>query len=226
VDQEHAVGAAVETRASRQSAAGKSYLWLKRAFDVAVSAAGIAILFPFLPLIALAIKLDSKGSVFFSQTRLGKDGKLFTIYKFRTMEHHAAEIRNPDGSKFVGRNDPRLTRVGRFLRDASIDELPQLWNILKGQMSVVGPRPDTPGATGLDGEDYRRKRSMKPGLTSLASIHGRNAIPWKERIGWELEYIDRASPALDFLILCKTAVLVFRREGIYSPNEFGEDKTL
>lgn len=216
--EEQGVEAAVEPGASRDPAARKRYLFLKRAFDAVASAAGMVVVLPFLPLIALVIKLDSKGPVFFTQPRLGQDGKLFTIYKLRTMTLHAAEIRNSDGSKFVARNDPRLTRAGRFLRDSSIDELPQLWNILKGEMSVVGPRPDTPGAPGLDGGDFRKKRSMKPGLTSLASIHGRNSIPWRERIGWELQYIDRASLALDFWILCKTVVLVFRRQGIYSPN--------
>src|SRR5215469_2863566 len=117
----------------------RAYFLIKRVFDLAASAVGLIVLLPVLPLLAVLIKLDSKGPVFFRQNRLGKGGKLFRIYKFRTMVHNAAEIRNPDGSKFVARNDPRLTRLGRFLRDTSLDELPQLLNILKGDMSVVGP---------------------------------------------------------------------------------------
>ncbi len=208
-------GSALDSALTRP-AQRQSYLFFKRAFDIVSSAAALLILLPFLPVIALLIRLDSKGPVFFTQPRLGKDGKLFTIYKFRTMAHNAPEIRNPDGSKFVGADDPRLTRVGRFLRDYSIDELPQLVNILKGDMSVVGPRPDTPGAPGLDGEIFQIKRSMRPGLASLASIHGRNAIPWRERVRWEVRYVERASFALDLLILLKTVGLVIKREGIYS----------
>lgn len=191
------------------------YLALKRAFDLFAALSGILILlFPFLPLIALLIKLDSKGPVFFKQDRLGKSGKIFTIYKLRTMSYGAQEIRNADGSRFVGKQDPRLTHIGRILRDFSIDELPQLFNILRGDMSVVGPRPDQPGP-GLDADMFRKKRLVKPGLTSLASVKGRNAIPWLERIRWELEYVDHASFKLDFQILTKTALIVIRRNGIY-----------
>jgi lipopolysaccharide/colanic/teichoic acid biosynthesis glycosyltransferase len=196
----------------------RSYLLLKRAFDVILAALGIAVLLPFLPLVAVLIKLDSRGPVFFTQERLGQNGELFTLYKLRTMVENAGGIKNPDGSCFVAKNDARLTRVGRFLRDYSLDELPQLLNILKGDMSVVGPRPDTPGAPGLDGELFQKKRLVKPGLTSLASIHGRNAIPWGERVAWELKYVDNVSWKLDLYILFKTVFLVIRREGIYSPD--------
>ncbi len=192
------------------------YLVIKRAFDVTASAAAIVVLLPFLPLVALLIKLDSKGPVFFKQKRLGQYGRLFTIYKLRTMAHNAPEVRNPDGSRFVGTNDPRLTRLGRILRDYSIDELPQLWNVLKGDMSVVGPRPDQPGAPGLDDEPLRTKRLVKPGLTSLGSIQGRNSIPWRERVGWEVQYVEKASLGLDLYILMKTVSIVLRRQGIYS----------
>lgn len=194
------------------------YFACKRIFDVAASAAALVLLLPFLPLIALAIKLDSAGPVFFTQDRLGRDGRLFTIYKFRSMTHHAREVCNADGSRFVARNDPRLTRTGRLLRDFSLDELPQLVNILKGDMSIVGPRPDTPGAPGLDGEIFRRKRRVRPGLTSLASIHGRNSIPWRERVDWDLRYVERASLRLDLYIVWRTAALIARREGIYTPD--------
>lgn len=219
VTEQRGAEAAVEVRYSEDVASRPFYFFFKRIFDVAASAVAMVILFPLLPVIALLIKLDSKGPVFFTQPRLGRNGTLFNIYKFRSMAHQAAEIRNADGSRFVAENDPRLTRVGRFLRDYSIDELPQLLNILKGEMSVVGPRPDTPEAPGLDAEIYRKKRLVRPGLTSLAAIHGRNSIPWKDRIEWEIRYVEGASFALDLTIICKTIFLVFRREGIYTSNQ-------
>jgi Bacterial sugar transferase len=136
------LGAAVELNSSYGYAPRKVYFIFKRIFDVAASLGAMIVLFPLSPVIALLIVLDSKGPVFFTQLRLGKNGALFDIYKFSTMAHNAAEIRNPDGSKFVGENDPRLTR-------------------------------DTPGAPGLDDEIFRRKRLLRPGLTNLATIHGR-----------------------------------------------------
>lgn len=190
------------------------YLTIKRALDILTSSAGLLFLAPLLPFLALLIKIDSEGPVFFKQQRLGKGGALFTIYKLRTMTDRAPEIRNPDGSKFVGENDPRLTRVGRVLRDYSIDELPQLFNILRGDMSVIGPRPDQPGPN-LSGEIFQKKRLMKPGLTSLATVGGRNSIPWPRRVALDAEYVERASLALDFQILLRTVSIVLRREGIY-----------
>lgn len=215
---EQGAGTAVGLYAFQHPAGRRVYFLCKRAFDVAASASAVILLLPVFAVVALLGKLDSRGPVFFTQPRLGKDGKLFTIYKFRTMAHNAAEVRNPDGSKFVGRNDPRLTRLGHFLRDYSIDELPQLLNILKGEMSVVGPRPDTPGAPGLDDRIFQIKRSMRPGLTSLASVNGRNSIPWRERVAWEQRYVEHASFALDLWILWKTVGLVIKRDGIYSSN--------
>jgi lipopolysaccharide/colanic/teichoic acid biosynthesis glycosyltransferase len=211
--------ATAELSRTHDSGPRRFYFFCKRIFDVTASGAAMVAFAPLLPVIAILIRLDSRGPVFFTQTRLGRDGAPFTIYKFRTMADHAEEIRNADGSKFVGENDPRLTRVGRFLRDTSLDELPQLWNILIGDMSVVGPRPDTPGGVGLDDEIFRRKRSVKPGLASLASLHGRNSIPWRERAVWELYYVERASFSLDLEILRKTVVLVLRRDGIYTSKQ-------
>ena len=192
------------------------YAPLKRALDVVAVAVGGVILSPLFPVIAALVKLDSPGPALFKQQRLGKNGVLFNIYKFRTMVNHAPELRNPDGSKFVSENDPRLTRVGRVLRDFSLDELPQLVNILKGEMSVVGPRPDTPGAPDMDEAVFLKKRMVRPGLTSLASVRGRNGISWRQRVELEAEYVDRASFGLDLYILLKTIPLVLRREGIYS----------
>jgi undecaprenyl phosphate N,N'-diacetylbacillosamine 1-phosphate transferase len=195
-----------------------TYRFCKRVFDVCSALFGIIVLLPLLPLICVLIKLDSRGPVLFKQQRLGRGGCLFTIYKLRTMAHGSREVRNPDGSQFVGPNDPRLTCLGRFFRDYSIDELPQLVNILSGDMSVVGPRPDVPGAPGLNAEIFQKKRRVRPGLVSLASIKGRNSISWPERVNWELQYVDRASLTLDCEILLKALVVVIRREGVYYPT--------
>jgi lipopolysaccharide/colanic/teichoic acid biosynthesis glycosyltransferase len=192
------------------------YRVAKRTFDLVSAGIGAVILSPLIPIIAGLIKIDSPGPVLFIQQRLGKDGELFRIYKFRTMKHRAPEYRNPDGSKRVEENDERLTRVGKILRDFSLDELPQLINILRGEMSLVGPRPDTPGAPGMDAEVFLKKRMVKPGLTSLASIRGRNGISWRQRVELESQYVDRASLTFDLYILLKTIPLVLRREGIYS----------
>src|SRR5579872_7386701 len=179
---------------------GSGYLAVKRAMDVLGSAMGIAVALPLFPLVAILIKLDSRGPVFFRQERIGRNGTAFEIFKFRTMAHNVPEILNPDGSRFVAKNDARVTRVGRLLRDTSLDELPQLINILRGDMSLVGPRPDQPGGQLLDEGSLRKKQSVKPGLTSLASVNGRNRIPWRERVDWELRYVDNASLKLDLQI--------------------------
>ena len=130
------------------------------------------------------------------------------------MVHGAAEIRNADGSQFVGKNDPRVTRCGQWLRAWSLDELPQLFNIIRGEMSVVGPRPDAPGVVDLNTPELKIKRQVRPGLTSLASIRGRNAIPWARRVRWEVYYVKNPSLILDVQILLKTIAVVVRREGV------------
>lgn len=186
----------------------------KRALDLFIAGSCLILFAPVLAMVAVAIKLDSKGPVFFKQCRLGRFGKLFTIYKLRTMVQDAPEIQNADGSRFVARHDARLTRIGRILRDFSIDELPQLWNVLKGDMSIVGPRPDQPGPN-LDTQVFRKKRQMKPGITSLASVQGRNRIPWPERVAMDVQYVEHASFVLDLRILLRTIAVVLRREGIY-----------
>ncbi len=198
-----------------------TYLAAKRAIDVLGSLLGIGLSLPFFPVLAFLIKLDSRGPIFFRQQRIGRGGRLFQIYKFRTMAHGVPEILNPDGSRHVAKDDMRVTRVGKFLRSTSVDELPQLINILRGDMSLVGPRPDQPGGQGLDASVLRKKHSVRPGLTSLASIKGRNAIPWRERVEWELRYVENAALRLDFQILLRTVLVVLRRDGVYCPDVRG-----
>lgn len=180
---------------------------LKRALDYGLAATGLAVCGPAMLGIAVAIKLDSPGTVFFVQERLGRNGRVFRLLKFRTMID--APIRyNPDGSTRIDPNDNRVTRVGRYLRGAA-DELPQLINILRGEMSLVGPRPDMASQLELYADADRRKLDVLPGITSLAIVHGRNEIPWKQRIAIDILYVDRWSLWLDFRIMLQTLLMPF-----------------
>ncbi|HEX5430691.1 MAG TPA: sugar transferase, partial [Bryobacteraceae bacterium] len=145
---------------------------------------------------------------------LGRGGRAFTLYKFRSMYLNAPDWRNPDGSCISAGDDPRVTPLGRFLRRTSLDELPQLFNVLKGDMSLVGPRPDQADQLRFYTEAERRKLWVRPGLTGLAQLSGRNSIPWNRRKELDLEYVDRQSFLLDLKILVKTIPYVLKRRDI------------
>lgn len=197
---------------------------LKRLVDVIVSVLALVCLSPLLLIIALAVRFSSPGPVLYRQQRLGKDGVAFTLYKFRTMYDGAPEVRVSDGSNVVAKNDSRLTSLGRFLRSFSFDELLQFLNVAKGDMSLVGPRPDQVDHLALYSETDKQKLSMKPGLTGLAMVRGRNAIPWKERVRLDVWYVEHYSLWLDLRIVMATmAVLLFRR-GVYAtPQSVDEE---
>jgi lipopolysaccharide/colanic/teichoic acid biosynthesis glycosyltransferase len=195
------------------------YILGKRLMDIVLASLVLIILSPFLPLMAICIKLDSPGPVLFRQKRLGKGGKPFTMYKFRTMQHNAPVVRNADGSFFVGDKDLRLTRVGQFLRDYTLDEIPQLLNVLKGDMSIVGPRPDPVEILEIYDDLLKRKLEVKPGMASLALVHGRNALPWRKRVELEVYYIDHRSLKFDLGIFLKGVVVLVLRKGVYSPPD-------
>lgn len=178
---------------------------LKRALDCGLAASGIAITSPLMAAIALAIKLDSPGSVLFVQERIGRDGRTFKLLKFRTMRD--APIRyNPDGSTRIDPSDDRVTRVGRLLRGA-LDELPQLFNVLRGDMSVVGPRPEMASQRHMYEPEHLRKLSVRPGITSLAIVHGRNEIPWHQRVAIDVQYVEHWSFCLDLKIMGQTLAM-------------------
>jgi len=178
---------------------------LKRTLDYGLAAAGLVAPAPAMAAIAVAIKLDSPGPIIYTQERLGRDGRTFRLLKFRTMRE--APIRfNPDGSTRIDPADDRVTRVGRHLRGA-LDELPQLINILRGEMSLVGPRPDMASQRDLYDPGEEKKLAALPGITSLAIVHGRNDIPWKQRIAIDMRYIERWSLVLDLKILAQTALM-------------------
>jgi lipopolysaccharide/colanic/teichoic acid biosynthesis glycosyltransferase len=166
--------------------------------------------------IALAIKLDDRGPVFFRQIRIGRGGKPFRVWKFRTMS--VMEV-SPEGPDLLSRSDPRITRVGRLLRNLGLDELPQLLNVLAGNMSLVGPRPTLAYQVDRYDASQRRRLELRPGITSLAVVAGRNALSWNERIELDVWYIDHWSLGLDLKILLRTlwCVLV-TREGLYGKD--------
>lgn len=195
---------------------------VKRAVDIAVSLTVLFALSPLLGLIAIAIRLDSSGSILFKQQRLGRGGAAFTLYKFRTMIVDAPDIRNHDGSTFNSPSDARVTRVGRFLRRTSLDELPQLFNVLTGKMSIVGPRPDQVDQTRFYGGREWGRSVVKPGITGLAQINGRNAIPWAQRTQIDLDYVGRQSLLLDLRIMWQTIPYVLTSQDIYI-NRVSED---
>ncbi len=190
-------------------------LAVKRAADVTVSALLLAALSPVLAAVAVAVKLDSPGEIVFRQRRAGRDGRLFTILKFRTMVKDAPS--SPLGT-YCYADDPRITRVGLLLRATSLDELPQLWNVLRGDMSLVGPRPDLPHHVDRYAPAQRRRLEVRPGITGWAQVNGRNDIGWDERIALDVEYVARWSLRLDARIVARTVGVVMTRRGHALPR--------
>ena len=197
-------------------------LTIKRTIDLVGSSLGLLVLWPFMVFIACAIKIDSSGPVLFVQERAGKGGMPFRLYKFRSMIHHAEqmldslidieELASP-AFKIVG--DPRVTSVGWFLRRSSLDELPQLWNVLKGEMSLVGPRPEEMRIVKLYQEGHRRRLTMKPGMTGPMQIEGRGSLSLEQRVKLELDYIDNYRLWNDIRILLRTLPAVVTGKGSF-----------
>jgi lipopolysaccharide/colanic/teichoic acid biosynthesis glycosyltransferase len=179
---------------------------VNRAADVAIAGTALVVASPFLALSALAIKLDGGGPVLFRQTRVGKDGVDFELLKLRTMVVGAEKI----GAGYaVTEGDSRITRTGRVLRKLSIDELPQLWNVVRGDMSVIGPRPTLRYQVEEYNERQRHRLDVRPGITGWAQIHGRATLPWAERIELDVWYVDHRSPRVDLKILARTPLALF-----------------
>ncbi len=191
---------------------------LKRALDVAASAGVLALGAPVLALAAAAIKLEDRGPVFFRQERIGQDGEAFHILKLRTMVVGAEQL----GAGYaVDEGDRRITRIGALLRRTSLDELPELVNVLKGDMSLVGPRPTLRYQVEQYTEHQRRRLEVLPGVTGWAQVHGRAALPWPERIELDVWYVDHASLALDARIVWRTVVQLLRPEEVYRGEHGG-----
>ncbi|QJA09405.1 sugar transferase [Romboutsia sp. CE17] len=195
----------------------KLYLFLKRVIDIVGSLCGLIILSPVFLIVAILIKLeDPKGKIFFSQERNGLNGKIFNMYKFRSMVHNAEELleqlqeqNEQTGPVFKIKNDPRITKIGRFIRKTSIDELPQLINILKGDMSIVGPRPPIPREVDQY-TDYQMQRLLvKPGLTCYWQVGGRNEIGFDEWVELDIKYIEERNLWIDIKLIFKTVFVLF-----------------
>jgi exopolysaccharide biosynthesis polyprenyl glycosylphosphotransferase len=198
-------------------------LILKRFFDIAVSAIVLFLLSPIFLITAFLIFLDSKGPLFFSQTRIGKQGKPFKIWKFRSM-HLDAEARKAalieqynreENIRFKMKTDPRVTRVGYWIRRFSLDELPQLWNVLIGDMSLVGPRPPLLDEVAQYTPYQYQRLTVMPGITCIWQVSGRSNIPFEKQVDMDIEYIENQSFGLDIFLLLKTIPAVFKAQGAY-----------
>jgi lipopolysaccharide/colanic/teichoic acid biosynthesis glycosyltransferase len=198
------------------------YYFTKRLIDLCFSLIGIIILSPIFLIVSFAIKLDSKGSVIFSQERVGQKGKIFKIYKFRSMVVNAEEYLDKlkssnemSGPMFKMKEDPRITKFGRFIRKTSIDELPQLINVLKGEMSLVGPRPNLPAEVAEFNSYQRLKLLAKPGLTCYWQIMGRNNIGFEDWMNLDMQYIEERNTLIDLKLIWETSFVLFGDENAH-----------
>ncbi|MBQ6517507.1 MAG: sugar transferase [Anaerolineaceae bacterium] len=190
----------------------RASFYLKRVFDILVSLAGLILLFPLLLILALLVRINLGAPVFFRQERPGYHEKIFRLYKFRSMK----DARDKNGNELP--DEERLSKFGRLLRASSLDELPELFNVLKGEMSLVGPRPLLVKYLPLYNAEQHRRHDVLPGITGWAQVNGRNAISWEEKFRLDVWYVDHWTPLLDLKILFLTVKKVFVREGISAKN--------
>ena len=188
----------------------------KRAIDIIGAGSGLLLLSPVIAIVACAVKFTSKGPVFFSQKRVGKNGELFDMYKFRSMVVNAEELKEKlahqnemSGPMFKMKDDPRVTKVGKFIRKTSLDELPQLWNVLKGDMSLVGPRPSLPKEVAQFEKLMYKRLSVKPGLTCFWQVSGRNNIDFEDWMKLDIKYVDERNIWIDIKLIFKTVLVLF-----------------
>jgi lipopolysaccharide/colanic/teichoic acid biosynthesis glycosyltransferase len=191
---------------------------VKRAVDVLISSVGLLLGGPVLVAAMAAIRLESPGHPIYRQRRIGRDGEPFDLYKLRTMVHGAEHM---GAGMAVNEGDSRITRVGAFLRRTSLDELPNLVNVLRGDMSIVGPRPTIPVQVEQYTERQRRRLAVRPGITGWAQVNGRASLPWADRIELDLWYVEHQSLRLDVRILARTAAILVRGEGLYKGETGG-----
>jgi lipopolysaccharide/colanic/teichoic acid biosynthesis glycosyltransferase len=191
---------------------------IRRALDIVVSAVALALSAPLLALAVLAIRLESRGPAIYRQRRAGLGGRPFDVYKLRTMVDGAENI---GAGLAVDADDPRITRVGALLRRTSLDELPNFFNVLRGEMSLIGPRPTLPVQVEQYTARQRGRLAVKPGLTGWAQVNGRASLPWSERIELDLYYIEHRSLALDLRIIARTVAMVLGGEGLYKGRAGG-----
>jgi lipopolysaccharide/colanic/teichoic acid biosynthesis glycosyltransferase len=191
---------------------------IRRLFDIAISSVALVLSAPLLALAALAIRIESRGAVVYRQRRAGKDERAFDVLKLRTMVDGAEHI---GAGLAVNANDSRITRVGAVLRRTSLDELPNLLNVLRGEMTLIGPRPTLPAQVDQYTDRQRGRLAVKPGITGWAQVNGRASLPWAERIELDLYYVEHRSLALDLKILMRTPAMVFAGAGLYKGQTGG-----
>ncbi|MCD8316853.1 MAG: sugar transferase [Eggerthellaceae bacterium] len=191
----------------------------KRLGDIILALIAVPIVLIIILVLAPMIHHEDYGPVFYNAPRMGQGHVKFMMYKLRSMRVNAPDLVMEDGSTYNGEDDPRMTKIGAFMRKTSLDEVPQVFNVLKGDMSIVGPRPDLERETELYEGEEELKLTVKPGITGYAQVYGRNSIPWKERLKLDVHYVKNRCFKLDCKIFFKTFATVFKREGIYNAPE-------
>lgn len=189
--------------------------YIKRLLGILLSVIGLPFFGIIFIMVAPLITLEDKGSIFYNAPRLGKNGKIYKMFKFRSMKVNAPDLRNEDGSTYNGDDDPRVTRIGRFMRKTSIDETPQLLNVLRGEMAIIGPRPDLPDALDVYLPGEEKKLSVLPGITGYSQAYHRNLIDLHDRFKEDVYYAENVSFVLDVKIFIQTIKTVLLRKGIY-----------
>ncbi len=189
--------------------------FVKRLLDIVVGLIALPFVLIIIAILAPIIKHEDAGPVFYNAPRVGKDGVDFKMYKLRSMRVNAPDLVMEDGSTYNGADDPRMTKIGAFMRKTSLDEMPQFLNVLKGDMSVVGPRPDLRRETELYEGEESLKLKVKPGITGYAAVYGRNSLPWKQRLKLDVYYVKNVTFLLDVKVFFRTFATVFAQEGIY-----------
>ena len=198
--------------------------FFKRFTDILISLILIPLILIIIFFVSIMIFIFDRGPIFYISERLGKNGKIFKMIKIRTMKVDSDDIRNEDGSTFNSENDPRVSNIGSFLRKSSIDELPQIFNVLIGNMSLIGPRPDLPDQIKLYTKNEKRKLNIKPGITGYNQAFFRNSISWKNRILNDIYYSENVSLRLDLKIFLKTIIVVLGKKNVYSEKVKKDDK--
>lgn len=196
----------------------------KRVCDLIVSIVALPFVLIIIAVLAPIIHFEDKGPVFYNAPRVGKDGRDFKMYKLRSMRVNAPDLVMEDGSTYNGADDPRMTKIGAFMRRTSLDEIPQFLNVLKGDMSVVGPRPDLRRETELYEGDEGEKLTVKPGITGYAAVYGRNSLPWHDRLALDVYYVRNVTFALDVKVFFRTFSTVFKQEGVFVENGSSSQK--
>ncbi|MDR1183362.1 MAG: sugar transferase, partial [Coriobacteriales bacterium] len=196
---------------------------VKRLFDILLSIIALPFVALEFVIVAPLIYHEDKGAIFYNALRIGEGGRPFVMYKFRSMRINAPDLKMDDGSTYNAVDDPRQTKIGAFLRKTSLDELPQVLNVLKGDMSLIGPRPDLAEEVALYQGNESRKLEVRPGISGYAQVYGRNALAWRDRLALDVYYVEHLSLSLDARIFFKTFSVVLSQEGVYAADEQSDD---